>query len=370
MPSAFTGGYGLKCSIARLPHGGLSGLHAGMEAIVGCVGPMANSLADLSLSCKVALDYQPWRHEPSLMPIPWHSHFVENLPKKLKIGVLWHDGMVQPHPPVIAALRHSVDLLRSAGHEIVSWDSAHLKETFKWINNAYFMDEGDEYRAFTDSVNDPCTTYMKFMLDTYATKRYTLEESWRINVEHDRVRTLHAEQLRSTGVDAILSPVHPSVAAAHNEAIHWGYSAVFNALDLPGVVLPVGTVNEMDTWDGVGMEQAEPMSEMDALYRVFYDAGPAKYKDAPTSVQLVGERLQEEKLMAIAEVLDELLRKDRDAVKRSVVEQTGDCLPRETVPVNITNENVAYEEDNESVKVNDSKHLIGMMANGNGHARA
>jgi len=283
-----------------------------MEAIIGCVGPMTNSLADMNLFCQVALDYQPWRYEPSLMPMPWRPHPVEKLPKRLKIGVMWQDGMVQPHPPVIAALQHTVDLLRSAGHEIITWNSTHMKETFEWINNAYFMDGGDEFRAFTDPAIDPAVPYMSFMYNTYATKRYTLEESWRVNVEHDRVRNLHADQLRSTSVDAILCPVHPSVAAAHDEARHWGYSAVFNALDLPGVVLPVGQVEATHTWAVMGIEREEPISEMDAYYQRLYDDGPAKYEDAPTCVQLVGERLQEEKLLAVAETIDVLLEKDRE----------------------------------------------------------
>jgi amidase len=53
VPAAFCGLFGLKPSVARLPHGGLSGLHAGMENIIGAVGPLATSIADLRLFCKV-----------------------------------------------------------------------------------------------------------------------------------------------------------------------------------------------------------------------------------------------------------------------------------------------------------------------------
>lgn len=174
---------------------------------------------------------------------------------------------------------------------------------------------------------------MQFMLDTYATKRYTLEESWQLNVEHDALRALHAEQLRKTGVDAILCPVAPSVAARHGEARYWGYSAVWNALDLPAVVMPVGVVSEGDTWESVGVEAVrssidgedvkdDPVGRMDEQYRSMFDEGPAKYKDAPTAVQLVGERLQEERLMAIAEVLDGLLRGDTELVEGSGASQS------------------------------------------------
>jgi hypothetical protein len=53
VPAAFCGIYGLKPSVGRLPHGGLSGTHAGMENIIGAVGPMARSVEDMSLFCKV-----------------------------------------------------------------------------------------------------------------------------------------------------------------------------------------------------------------------------------------------------------------------------------------------------------------------------
>jgi amidase len=306
VPSAFSGGYGLKGSIARLPHGGLSGLSAGMEAIIGCVGPMANSLEDLRLFCKVALDYEPWRYEPSLTPMPWKPTRAANLPKKLKIGVMWDDGMVQPHPPVTMALRQAVDLLKKDGHEIVNWDSKNCKETFAWINRAYFLDGADEYREILNPATDPPTKYMQYMFDNIATKRYTLEESWKINAEHDKVRMMYAEQLRQTGVDAMICPVAPTVAAAHEETLHWAYSAMWNALDLPGVVLPMGKVEEWHTWEECGIEKRLARSDMEAFYQECYKNGPSKYRDAPTSVQLIGERLQEEKLLAIAEVLDSL----------------------------------------------------------------
>lgn len=56
-----------------------------------------------------------------------------------------------------------------------------------------------------------------------------------------------------------------------------------------------------------------PLSEKDLEYRAYFDAGGAqKYKDAPVSVQIVGRRLQEEKLLAMAEVVDNVLREERE----------------------------------------------------------
>jgi hypothetical protein len=43
----------IKPSVARLPHGGLSGAHGGMENIIGVVGPLATYVEDMRLFCKV-----------------------------------------------------------------------------------------------------------------------------------------------------------------------------------------------------------------------------------------------------------------------------------------------------------------------------
>lgn len=52
VPAAFCGLFGLKPSVARLPHGGA---HGGMENVVGCVGPLATCVEDMRLFCKVSI---------------------------------------------------------------------------------------------------------------------------------------------------------------------------------------------------------------------------------------------------------------------------------------------------------------------------
>ncbi|GAB7353854.1 hypothetical protein MBLNU459_g4217t1 [Dothideomycetes sp. NU459] len=312
IPSAFCGGYGLKPSIARIPHSGMSGMHSGMQNIIGCVGPMANCIEDLRLFCDVALAYQPWNYEPSLIEIPWRHTSKKELPKKLTFGVMWHDGVVTPHPPVARVLEQTVDSLRRAGHRIVDWDPKYHSPLVKWINRAYFLDGAQEYRQMLDS-NDPPVPVIKWLLDTEGGERCTVEETWKVNIERDQLQTLYAAQWRAAGIDAILCPVNPSVASAHDESTYWGYTAAFNALDLPGTVFPASTVKATDTWKSVGLSgNAVPMTEKDAEYRRYFDqGGPYKYRDAPVSLQLIGRRLQEEKLLAMTELVEGVLRDEK-----------------------------------------------------------
>ncbi|KAI5204867.1 amidase [Aureobasidium subglaciale] len=306
-PSGFCGGWGLKASVARIPHSGLSGLHSGMENIIGCVGPMANSLADLQLFCKVALAAEPWDYEPSLIDIPWRDVKREELPERLTIGVLWDDNTVTPHPPIQRALKETVAKLQAAGHRIVNWNPQHHAALLKWINTAYFLDGAEEYKSTLLQESDPPVPMIEWLINTESKPiRHTVEETWKLNSERDRLRTAFSVQWRESGIDALLCPVNPACASAHDESKYWGYTAVFNATDLPGVVFPVTKVLETDTWDA---STGKVKGERDELYRGYWNEGGwEKYRDAPVNLQLVGKRLREERLLAVAEIVEGVVR--------------------------------------------------------------
>lgn len=81
----------------------------------------------LDLFMKTVIDSQPWLHDPSLVSLPWRDDksglrgFGSS--RKLKIGILWSDGVVKPHPPIFRALREvSEKLGRLDGIELVGWE--------------------------------------------------------------------------------------------------------------------------------------------------------------------------------------------------------------------------------------------------------
>lgn len=104
---------------------------AGQEAINSVNGPLSRSLSALSVFAEAVINHgQPWLHDPKAVPLPWRS---VTLPEKLSIGVIRHDGVVKPHPPVERAIEIVVDALRKAGHEVIDFEpynhaegSAHL----------------------------------------------------------------------------------------------------------------------------------------------------------------------------------------------------------------------------------------------------
>lgn len=88
-------------------------------------GPMATSLATAEYFMESLLASNPWDIDPTAIPIPWRKELAAP-PKdrKLRVGVVFDDGVVKPQPPVARAMRETVQALRAAGHEGM------LQETF------------------------------------------------------------------------------------------------------------------------------------------------------------------------------------------------------------------------------------------------
>jgi amidase len=55
--------------------------------------------------------------------MPWKDDVVKGvgLPEKSTFAILWDDGVVAPHPPIVDALKRTRDALLAAGHEVIDW---------------------------------------------------------------------------------------------------------------------------------------------------------------------------------------------------------------------------------------------------------
>jgi amidase len=111
----------MKPTTLRLPVGGWTATMAGAEHIIPTIGPLSTSLRGCKLFIKTLIDAKPWFKEPSLLPFPWKE---ENAfpGKKLRVAILWDDGVVKPHPPVTRALKQVVEKLKDKSNiELVDW---------------------------------------------------------------------------------------------------------------------------------------------------------------------------------------------------------------------------------------------------------
>lgn len=124
----------------------------------------------------------------------------------------------------------------------------------------------------------------------------------------DEYRAAYARAWNATSeadgkeVDVILCPASYGAATPHEQSKYWGYTAHWNLLDYPGAVFPVTTV---DSSKDIKDVDYEPKNDQDRFIYNMYDANI--FEGAPVGLQLIGRRLQEEKVLAALEEIDRAL---------------------------------------------------------------
>ncbi|KAF2025582.1 amidase [Setomelanomma holmii] len=323
IPAAFNGLYGLRPSTGRLPYHGMANSMDGQNSILSVVGPLATNAASLRLITQAFLDQKPWLVDPMVHEIPWryeHENSInENIHDgrgmekrggKLSFGVLKIDGVVNPMPPVRRAVETLVAALEKAGHEVIEWTPPSHKTLTDAGFKSWIFDAGNDVKGAFALSGEPMADQVKFYetLDT----EFKASEIAATNVE---LRTLKKEHMdywnstkdkTSTGrpVDGVICPLAPFPAARPGKYTYYGYSTWVNVLDYTSVVVPVTNVDKaVDVRD----EGYEALSDQDKQIQGDYD--PEVYDGSHVSLQIVGRRLQEEKMLAVAEYVEKLLSK-------------------------------------------------------------
>src|ERR1700693_776784 len=115
VPAHFSGICGLKPTPGRIPATGHYPESAGPSALIGVVGPMARSVADLKVLFEVMQGPDIGDICAAPVPVRWPS---EEEVKKLRVGYFEDDGRTPVTPETRAAVRTAVEAVRSAGFQV------------------------------------------------------------------------------------------------------------------------------------------------------------------------------------------------------------------------------------------------------------
>ncbi|OCL03701.1 amidase [Glonium stellatum] len=323
IPAAFNGLYGIRPSTGRLPYEGMANSMDGQNSILSVVGPLATSVPSLRLVITALLSQEPWLHDPMVIEMPWRYEQEKEIHKlvgsvgdasragKLIFGVLKHDGLVAPTPPVRRAIDRVVEELKRLGHEVIEWKPPSHRKILEAGLKTWVYDGGEDVHSAFKLSGEPLIPQIALYSDK-PFEQAKGSDIAAVNVTIRQIRKEYMEYWNSTTgvtsigrpVDAIIAPLAPFPAARPEKYNYYGYSMFVNLLDYTSVVVPVTVVDkEVDQAD-VGYE---PLDEIDKAVYESYD--PEIYDGAHVSVQLVGRKLQEEKMLAIAEYVDSILKK-------------------------------------------------------------
>ena len=281
VPAHFCGICGLKPTPGRIPATGHYPQSVGPFALLGVVGPMTRTIADLKLLFEVLQGADIG--DPSAAPVPvhWPGWSFENASAKPRIGYFEDDGRTPVTAETRAAVRKSADLLKKAGFEVEPFCPDGLEKArelwWKFFGVAGAMLLGPILKGHEGELSRILREFNDWVAQEPPHTAQSLLNTW---IQRDMVRMLVFEQMQRFPV--LLCPVASVLAFKHGErnweidgkAVHyldaWSYCEWFNVLGMPGVVVPISKS----------------------------DGG------LPIGVQIVTQPWQEEAALSVAEVLE------------------------------------------------------------------
>lgn len=92
----------------------------GQDIVRSVAGPMSCSLATIERYMEALPCASPWELDQHTAPVPWRRSMASLKAKRLRIGFLVDDGVVNVQPPIARAVQEVVAALKAAGHEGIS----------------------------------------------------------------------------------------------------------------------------------------------------------------------------------------------------------------------------------------------------------
>jgi amidase len=248
------------------------------DTIPTVIGPISVSLTGIELFMSTILAAKPWFKDPSLNSLPWRLAITEPTPEEpLRIGVLWHDDEVLPHPPITRALKELIARVRANSQlaervEFVNFPAHRHAYGWSLLSKLYYSDGGAADRATAALSGEPLSPLLEWLLNEPEVKRLTRSQLELALEDREAFREEYAHHWNAVGikdeeekeeqdqtlpifepykckVDVLICPVAPYIASPHGKAKYWSYTSLWNLLDYPALSLPtLSVVNKEKDW--------------------------------------------------------------------------------------------------------------------------
>ncbi|HVO80464.1 MAG TPA: amidase [Terriglobales bacterium] len=248
VPAHFSGICGLKPTPGRIPATGHFPVSVGPFALLGVVGPMARTIADLKVLFEVMQG--PDDGDPSAVPVSVRWPAVADL-KKVRVGYFEDDGRTPVTPGTRAAIRAAAQALQRAGFQVEAFRPDGLEASrqlwWKLFGVAGGMLLGPMTRMHEGELTPILREFSGWVAEEKPHTAQTLLDTW---IERDMVRMQVFRQMREFPV--LLCPVAAVPAFRHGERSWtidgqtvkyldaWSYTEWFNLLGVPAVAVPMG----------------------------------------------------------------------------------------------------------------------------------
>ena len=248
LPAHFTGICSLKPTPGRVPGEGHLPPCVGPFSTLGAIGPMARTMADVSLLFRVLSGQD--RHDPASPPVTLREPGLDAL-RGNTIGVFEDDELVPVTAETRAAVRDAADALRSAGFRVEPFRPRTLEKLrqlwWKFFVQCGAMFYAPEIRGKEDQLSPIFSEFLGIAALQPPLTATALLDAW---AELDLLRAKTLAEMDAYPV--LLCPV-ASIPAFRHEERTWviegrkvdyldavRHTQWFNVLAAPAAVTPVG----------------------------------------------------------------------------------------------------------------------------------
>ena len=278
VPAHFSGICGLKPTPGRIPSTGHYPESGGPFALIGVVGPMARTVADLTVMFEVMQGPDGGDSCAAPVPLRWPG---DDEVRKLRVGYFEDDGRTPVTSETRRAVQIAAEALRRAGFQVERFRPEGLNNA-RQIWKKFFVKVGGMLirPMFQGREQDMSPILRQFLEWSDAEPELTGEALLHAWIGRDVIRGKFLAQMRDYPI--LLCPAAAIPAFRHGErswkidgqAVSyldaWSYTEWFNLLGNPAAVVPV-----------IHSE-----------------------KGLPIGVQIVGKPWEEEQVLAVAAVLE------------------------------------------------------------------
>ncbi|KAJ4477352.1 amidase signature domain-containing protein [Lentinula aciculospora] len=345
IPAAYCGVYCLKPSIGRVSKAGAHSSNPAFEGIRSVAGPMARNVNDLQLFCKAIFGLQDKTHlDYNFVPMPYRQ--IDTL-KVLKFGYYTSDGFAKASPAAARAVMETVQALKRQGHECLEIE---LPDVSDCLEIYLALVSADGYKRMISPLG-PDPMEPSLILPVYGSRIPSLlrkfgawfigtilgDKSFAKFIRASRIKTVyetnHWTDRRNKwnvmfyekvwnkyGLDGIICPVQamPQIPHGGSSTVNSLVvsTALYNLVDSPVGIVPVTHVEAhkdqiTEAWSSPDSRERSVLMEK-RLYTVAKPMYDSKGMDQmPASVQIVGRKWEDEKVLAMMAVVDDALGTNR-----------------------------------------------------------
>ena len=252
VPAHFSGICGFKPTPGRIPSTGHFPVSVGPFALLGVVGPMARTVADLKVLFEVMQGADDGDTCAAPVPVRWRGG--EEL-KKIRIGYFEEDGRTPVTAETRAAIRAAAAALKQAGLQVVEFYPVGLEQArhlwWRFFGVAGGMLLGPMMKGREADLSPILKEFSGWVASETPHTAESLLQAW---IDRDLLRAQIFTQMREFPV--LLCPVAAVPAFRHGERSWtvdgetvnyldaWSYCEWFNLLGMPAVAVPMGSSAE------------------------------------------------------------------------------------------------------------------------------